>query len=67
MDIYEPREDSFLLAKCVKEQVSGKVLDVGTGSGIQAETAVEQGCDVDAVDIDDDAVEHVKKKGRNGV
>lgn len=37
--IYEPAEDSFLLAKSVKKLAKGKVLDMGTGSGIQAEIA----------------------------
>ncbi len=34
--VYCPREDSFLLADAVKEFATGKVLDMGTGSGIQA-------------------------------
>ena len=38
-DVYRPAEDSYLLAKYVESLVSGKVLDMGTGSGIQAVTA----------------------------
>lgn len=38
--VYEPREDSELLAKCVASLAFGDVLDMGTGSGIQAITAV---------------------------
>ena len=63
--IYEPREDSFLLEKYVKELVSGKVLDVGTGSGIQALAALEKTKDVLAVDVNPEAVELCKKKGIN--
>ena len=41
----------------------GKVLDLGTGSGIQAETALKHTKDVLAVDISKEAVKFVKKKG----
>ena len=34
--VYEPREDSFLLEKAVAAYAFGRVLDLGTGSGIQA-------------------------------
>jgi len=40
-DVYSPREDSFLLEKAVKENAFGTVLDLGTGSGIQAITAAK--------------------------
>lgn len=39
--IYEPREDSFLLEKTVIKYAFGKVLDMGTGSGIQAIAAAK--------------------------
>ncbi len=40
--IYPPLEDSFLLASQVKKYAKGKaVLDMGTGSGIQAEIALK--------------------------
>ena len=61
--IYEPREDSFLLAKYVEKFAIGKVLDIGTGSGIQAETALKFSKDVLAVDIDKEAINYVGKKG----
>jgi len=63
--IYEPQQESFLLAKQVKKYAKGKVLDVGTGTGIQAETALENPnvTDVLAVDINPKAVKYVKKKG----
>ncbi len=41
MQLYEPREDSELLAKHVNEHAKGICLDVGTGSGIQAVEAAK--------------------------
>ncbi|MDP6293400.1 MAG: methyltransferase [Candidatus Woesearchaeota archaeon] len=48
--MYEPQEDSYLLAKYVKKLAKGKVLDIGTGSGIQAKAAVKSGTTVTAID-----------------
>ena len=63
--IYEPDEDSFLLVKQVKKLARDKkVLDMGTGWGVLAETALKSGAkDVLAVDIDEEVVEFVKSKG----
>ncbi|MCD4666667.1 methyltransferase [archaeon] len=61
--MYEPLEDSHLLEKYVAKYSKGKVLDVGTGSGIQAITAMQNSEDVTAVDINEECVEFVKKKG----
>jgi len=61
--IYEPREDSYLLAKYVEKFARGRVLDMGTGSGILAEVALNKTKEVLAVDINKEAVEYVKKKG----
>ncbi|MBT3407003.1 methyltransferase [Candidatus Woesearchaeota archaeon] len=60
--MYEPREDSFLLEKYVKKLALGKVLDVGTGSGIQALTAsrLKKVKSVLAVDINQNAVDALK-------
>jgi len=63
-DVYRPAEDSYLLAKHVGLLVSGKVLDMGTGSGIQAVTAalkpeVES---VLAVDINPEALREAEKR-----
>jgi len=57
--IYQPAEDSYLLEEEVKKRARGKrVLDVGTGSGIQARAAWEAGAkSVLAVDVDSEAIE----------
>ena len=67
--IYEAGEDSFLLRKYVKELVGEgeKVLELGAGSGILAEAAAENKAEVTASDIDDEAVEFLKKKKINAV
>ena len=41
MDIYQPAEDSYLINQFVKQYAIGRVLDMGTGSGIQALTAIK--------------------------
>lgn len=65
--IYQPEEDSYLLKKIVRTESKGKrVLDVGCGSGIQAEAAKKAGAkSVIAVDINKEIVKYCKKKGIN--
>jgi release factor glutamine methyltransferase len=60
--IYEPREDSFLMLEALAElDLKGlKVLDVGTGSGILAAYCGRKGARVIASDIDADVVESLK-------
>ncbi len=62
-DVYEPREDSYLVKEVVESFAAGKVLDMGTGSGILAITAA--GMDsvesVVAVDINSKAIDYAKK------
>ena len=65
--IYEPREDSFLLQKYVEKYSGGKVLDIGTGSGIQALTAMKKTKDVLAVDIDEYSVIYARSEGVNAI
>lgn len=66
--IYEPAEDSFLLNKHVRKLAHGKVLDMGTGSGFQAITILENpDNEVLAVDINPECVEYVKKKGVDAI
>lgn len=38
-EVYKPGEDSYLLQRWVEKLVAGSVLDMGTGTGIQAVTA----------------------------
>src|SRR3989338_4974003 len=55
--VYSPREDSFLLIECVEVKPKQLVLDIGTGSGIQAIKAASMGAKVIAVDISSKALE----------
>ncbi|MEM4254125.1 MAG: methyltransferase [Candidatus Woesearchaeota archaeon] len=61
--IYPPKEDSLLLEKWVKRLARGKVLDMGTGSGIQAVAASKKKSvkSVLAVDINPAVVRHCRK------
>jgi len=61
LDIYEPAEDSYLLQKHIKKYALGRVLDVGTGSGIQALTAIKSVNvrEVVAIDINENAVKRL--------
>ncbi len=65
--IYKPREDSRLLAKQVRKHAFGLVLDIGTGSAIQAlEAAKKKNIKkVIAVDIQKEVIEHCKKNINN--
>ncbi len=62
--IYTPAEDSYLLLRHVKRLVEGRVLDLGTGSGIQAVTAALKPdvIRVVAADINPDAIEAAKRR-----
>ena len=64
MDIYQPAEDSYLLEKYVRRYATGRVLDMGTGSGIQALAAIEVPSvrEVVAVDINPKAVEALRQE-----
>ncbi|MFH1506427.1 MAG: HemK2/MTQ2 family protein methyltransferase [archaeon] len=56
MSVYEPREDSYLILKQVSKFAKGKVLDMGTGSGVLAIEAAKYADEVLAVDINVEAV-----------
>jgi release factor glutamine methyltransferase len=62
--VYEPREDSYLLARVVQEHAFGKVLDLGTGTGIQGITAALKGCKVTFADIDQNSLECAERNAR---
>ncbi len=65
MEVYEPREDSFLLKEVIKDYAKGLCLDMGTGSGILAEEAAHYCDSVLAVDINKKSVEYCKKNCPN--
>lgn len=67
--IYQAREDSLLLAEQVRKYAKNKrVLDVGAGSGIQAETALQTGAkSVLASDIDSEVIIYLKSKGIDAI
>lgn len=53
---YEPAEDTFLLLEQVKKHASGRVLELGTGSGILAIEAAKHSSSVLATDINPAAI-----------
>ena len=63
-EVYKPGEDSYLLQRHVEQLVSGRVLDMGTGSGIQAVTAARKDnvSHVLAVDINPAALIEAEKR-----
>jgi release factor glutamine methyltransferase len=65
-NIYEPHEDSEMLAKAVKENAFGDFLDMGTGSGLQAIIASKSNKvkSVTAVDISEIALKQARKNAK---
>lgn len=59
-NIYEPREDSYLILEEVRRLANGNVLDMGTGSGILALASALKADHVIGADIDPKAVEFAK-------
>lgn len=62
--MYEPREDSFLLLKHIKDYANGNVLEIGTGSGILAQEAAKYS-NVIAADIDKKLIKKLQKENKN--
>jgi len=67
-------EDSYFLSEVLKSYLKNKlktklkILDMGSGTGIQAETCKNLGFkDILAVDIDTESVKFIKKKGINSI
>jgi len=66
--IYQPAEDSYLLQKTIIQFLKNKsknikILDIGSGSGIQAQTCKKLGFhNILATDINPQAVKHLKKQ-----
>jgi release factor glutamine methyltransferase len=69
--MYPPKEDSYFLAETLRnffsrKNVKGKkFLDMGSGTGIQAEALLEfaDQKNISCADIDKEAIEHLKIKG----
>jgi release factor glutamine methyltransferase len=67
-EVYEPDEDSFLLAENLSIPKGAKVLDMGTGTGILALTAAKNASSVIGVDVNPKAVALAKKNAEeNGI
>ncbi|MBI5224439.1 methyltransferase [Candidatus Micrarchaeota archaeon] len=62
-DVYDPHEDSFMLAKAAKELSFGSVLDLGCGSGILGLSALQNKkvTKVTFADISESAIENAKQ------
>ena len=77
-EIYEPAEDSYLMVEALEEQIPTllaktpelKFLEIGCGSGINMQTALDLGIkreNIFGCDINKDAVKHCKKLGFTSV
>ena len=66
--VYQPAEDSGLLAEAAVESAHGRVLEVGTGSGwVAARIAAERDLDVVASDLNPHAARQARERGVEGV
>lgn len=66
--VYEPREDTFLLADQVKKHAKGKVLEIGAGSGYLSDIAAKKKPvkSVVACDINPHSIVHMQKLEKTG-
>ncbi|MBW6451517.1 MAG: methyltransferase [DPANN group archaeon] len=60
-DVYEPSDDTYLLADALKIKKDSKVLEIGTGTGIIAMIASKTAKQVTAIDINPEAVALAKQ------
>ena len=60
-NVYEPSDDSFLLADNIRVLENERVLDMGTGCGIQGIIASKMGATVTSSDISEEALKCAKK------
>ena len=60
--IYQPAEDTLLLAKHIKKYTKGDILDMGAGSGYLAKIAQKNNANVLAADISKQVVDNLKKQ-----
>jgi HemK-related putative methylase len=76
--IYQPAEDSFLMAEFLKKRIplilkenpDAKIFEMGPGSGINLKAVLQEGVkkkNIFSADINSKAVEHCKKLGFNCV
>ncbi|MFC7185941.1 HemK2/MTQ2 family protein methyltransferase [Halorubrum yunnanense] len=66
--VYQPAEDSGLLAEAAVEVARGRVLEVGTGSGwVAAKVAAERDLDVVGSDLNPHAARAARERGVEGV
>jgi release factor glutamine methyltransferase len=66
--VYQPAEDSGLLAEAAVAEARGRVLEVGTGSGWVAErVATERGLDVVGSDLNPHAARQARERGVEAV
>ena len=63
--VYEPAEDTFLIAEKMTAIKDDTVLDMGTGCGILAVLAAQKAKKVVAVDINPHAIEYATKNAEN--
>lgn len=66
--IYQPAEDSFLLAKCVSEIIKKEnpenILEIGSGSGFQAKSILNLGINPEKLtltDLNKESIKYLKK------
>lgn len=66
--VYRPLEEARMMGRLLEEQAFGKVLDMGTGTGILGIICALKKCDVTFADVNPIAVECAKENAKmNGV